>query len=697
MTVLRLARSELKRMTGGLLPKLTILALALVPLLYGAVYLYANWDPYGKLNQIDAALVVQDSGATSADGTRLEAGRKVAESLVDGHVFNWKTVASTDEADQGVSNGTYAFALKIPQDFSKNLISPSSFDAANQAMLNVTTNDANNYLLSTIVDKLTTAVHTTVAKEVGEETANKLLTGFGTIHTQMLKASDGAGQLADGVARLHDGTVTLHQGTGELKNGATELYNGQVKLRDGANSLSAGTGQLSSGLTELKDKTAALPADAQKLADGAAQVAAGNAALSTALDTTVQAIPGQLAAAEQAAQQAASQAQRSRLVASTSRLVAAGVLSQEQADKVVADVDATPAPPASPAAGAAASAAAAKLQTAAAQVQKLADGSAAVSGGAAQLAGAAPALSNAVAKASAGADQLASGSAALAAGEQNAVDGAGKLVQGAQKLDDGAAQLESGAATASDGAGTLAAELAKGAGKVPNPDDAQKDSLSKVMADPVAVSNVSQAKAGSYGAGLAPFFLTLALWIGVFMLVQAMRPVTQRALASNAPAWKIAAGGWLPFLAVSAVQASLLTLVVDVGLGLDPAHPVLMWFLMLAAAMAFSAIIQGVVALLGSPGKLVVLILLVLQLVSSGGTFPWQTTPEPLHVVHQILPMGYVVSGMRHLIYGADLAIILPTMLGLVGYTLLGLAMSTLAVRKNKYWTLKTLKPEIAV
>lgn len=690
MTVLRLARSELKRMTGGLLPKLTILALALVPLLYGAVYLYANWDPYGKLNQIDAALVVEDSGAASADGTRLEAGRKVADSLVDGHVFNWKTVASTEEADQGVSNGTYAFALKIPKDFSANLASPGSFDAANQAMLNVTTNDANNYLLSTIVDKLTTAVHTTVAKEVGEETANQLLTGFGTIHTQMLKASDGAGQLADGVARLHDGTVTLHQGTGELKSGATELYNGEVKLRDGATSLSSGASQLSGGLTQLKDKTAALPANAQQLADGAAQVAAGNAALNTAM----QGIPGQLAAANQAAQQAAAQGQRSRVVASTGHLVAAGVLTQEQADAVVADVDATPAP-AAPSPAAAASAA--KLQAAATQVQKLADGSAAVSAGASQLAGAAPALSDAVDKASAGADQLASGSATLAAGQQNAVDGAGKLVQGAQKLDDGAAQLETGAATASDGAGTLAGELAQGAGKVPNPDDAQKDSLSKVMADPVAVSNVSQAKAGSYGAGLAPFFLTLALWIGVFMLVQAMRPVTQRALASNAPAWKIAAGGWLPFLAVSAVQASLLTLVVDVGLGLDPAHPVLMWFLMLAAAMAFSAIIQGVVALLGSPGKLVVLILLVLQLVSSGGTFPWQTTPEPLHVVHQIMPMGYVVSGMRHLIYGADLAIILPTMLGLVGYTLLGLAMSTAAVRKNKYWTLKTLKPEIAV
>ena len=73
MTVLRLARSELKRMTYGLLPKLTILALAVVPLLYGAVYLYANWDPYKNMDRIPAALGVEDQGAALPDGTRLHA------------------------------------------------------------------------------------------------------------------------------------------------------------------------------------------------------------------------------------------------------------------------------------------------------------------------------------------------------------------------------------------------------------------------------------------------------------------------------------------------------------------------------------------------------------------------------------------------------------------------------------------------
>jgi putative membrane protein len=676
--VLRLARSELKRMTGGLLPKLTLLALIMVPLLYGAVYLYANWDPYSNLDQIDAALVVEDTGATTENGTELRAGKEVADSLVKGHVFNWENVSSSSEADQGVASGRYAFALKIPKDFSANLASPGSFDAANQAMLNVTTNDANNYLLSTIVDKLTTAVHASVAQEVGEETANQLLTGFGTIHTQVTKAADGANQLSGGVNQLHDGTVTLHSGTNQLSQGAAGLYEGQIKLRDGANQLASGTGQLDGGLQQLRDKTATLPTDSQRLADGAAQVAAGNAAL----NTKVQDVVGQLSAADRSL--------RERVVASNAKLVEAGVLNQEQADKVLADFDAA-------AASGPVADAKSKIQMDAAQIQQLADGSAAVSAGAAKLAAATPALTGGISQAAAGADQLASGSATLAAGQQTALDGAARLSSGAQDVDSGAAKLENGAGTAAEGAGTLANELAKGAGQIPNPNDSQKSSLSKVIADPVAVSNVSQAKASSYGAGLAPFFLTLALWIGIFMLIQAMRPITLRALASNAPAWKIAVGGWLPFLAVSVLQASLLTLVVDVGLGLNPAHPVLMWLFMLAAAMAFSSLIQGIVALLGAPGKLVVLILLVLQLVSSGGTFPWQTTPQPLHVVHDVLPMGYVVTGMRHLIYGADLSLILPTVMGLVGYTVLGAALSTLAVRKHKFWTLKSLKPEIAV
>jgi putative membrane protein len=678
MTVFRLALSELKRMTGGMLPKLTIVALVMVPLLYGAVYLYANWDPYSNLDQLQAAVVVQDAGAVTKDGKELRVGRDVAKNLVDGKKFDWKIVDTPEKANAGVQNGDYAFALTIPKDFSANLASPENFNAATQAMMSVTTNDANNYLLTSIVDKVTTQVHESVAKEVGQQTANALLTGYGTIHAQLVKAADGAKELASGAATLDTGVGTLKTGTGELAAGADALASGQVKLVAGSNQLLSGAAALDKGLGQLHDQTSTLPADSRKLADGASAVAAGNAALNAKVQGAI-GTAGQL-------DTAATTAINDKL----SALVSSGTITAAQAAQIQAQLASATASPA-------VTSLKAKLATDAADIQKLADGSQAVATGANQLAASAPGLTGAIGQAHAGAGQLSSGAADLAAGQGSALDGANQLDAGAHKLDAGATSLKDGSAKLAAGAGELSTQLRSGAGSIPDPNDADKKNASGVIADPIRVDSLSQARAANYGSGLAPFFLVLALWIGAFMLVQAMRPLTQRALASNAPSWKIAVGGWLPFAAVSTAQALLLYGVVVLGLGLSPSHPWLTLGLLVLASMAFTALIQGIVALMGTPGKFVVLIPLVLQLVSSGGTFPWQTTPEPLHIMHQVLPMGHVVEGMRHLIYGADLAPLLPIVLGLLGYTLLGGLLAWAAVRKHKTWTLKTLMPEIAV
>jgi putative membrane protein len=678
MTVFRLALSELKRMTGGILPKLTIVALTMVPLLYGAVYLYANWDPYSHLDQLKAAVVVQDQGAVTKDGKHMDVGKEVAQNLVDGKNFNWQRVDTPAEANAGVQNGDYAFALMIPKDFSANLISPENFDSAKQAIMSVTTNDANNYLLTSIVSKVTTQVHASVAQQVGEQTANALLTGYGTIHGQLVKATDGAQQLADAAKQLNTGAVTLHDGTGQLVTGANSLVAGEVQLTQGASQLSTGASQLSAGLGQLQTQTSTLPADTQNLSDGAAQVAAGNAALNAK-------VQGAIGTAD-SLDKAATTAINDKIDA----LVSDGILTQDKAAEVRAALSEAATSPA-------VTDVKDKLAADAADIQKLATGSQAVADGAAKLAGATPALTEAIGQATTGAGTLASGASTLASGQQGALDGANQLQAGITKVDGGAGQLADGSGKLSKGATELATQLGEGTNSVPNPNDKQKGNAANVISDPIKVDSLSQAAAPNYGSGLAPFFLVLALWIGAFMLVQAMRPLTLRALASNAPSWKIAIGGWLPFAAVAMVQALVLYAVVKFGLGLTPSHPWLTLGLLMLASLAFTALIQGIVALLGTPGKFVVLILLVLQLVSSGGTFPWQTTPEPLHVMHQILPMGHVVEGMRHLIYGTTLAPLLPIVLGLLGYMVLGILLAWFAVRKHKVWTLKSLLPEIAV
>ncbi len=207
MSALRMAFNELRRVTSGKLPKLAVLALALVPLLYASLYLYANKDPYANLNQVPAALVVKDKGTTE-----LNAGKEVADELLNGKKFNWQVV---DDADEGVRKGKYIFALTLPEDFSEALTSAEQ-NKPRQGVLTLTTNDANNYLGSTIANQVVSEVRRAVTAKVSTEAADKLLLGFSTIRQETTKAVDGAKQLADGSATLRDKLGELDSGVQQL-------------------------------------------------------------------------------------------------------------------------------------------------------------------------------------------------------------------------------------------------------------------------------------------------------------------------------------------------------------------------------------------------------------------------------------------------------------------------------------------------
>jgi putative membrane protein len=87
----------------------------------------------------------------------------------------------------------------------------------------------------------------------------------------------------------------------------------------------------------------------------------------------------------------------------------------------------------------------------------------------------------------------------------------------------------------------------------------------------------------------------------------------------------------------------------------------------------------------------------VLQLTTAGGTFPWQTTPGPLHPLHAALPLSYVVDGLRHLLYGGGVAGLGTDIAVLAAYLLGALALSTLASHRHRIWTGSRLRPELVL
>ncbi len=97
--------TELKRFSRGLMPRVALVTIVLMPLLYGALYLWAFWDPFSAANKIPVALVNSDHG-TVVDGKPLNAGDQVAQGLMDSGELDFHEVTAY-EASTGVADGRY--------------------------------------------------------------------------------------------------------------------------------------------------------------------------------------------------------------------------------------------------------------------------------------------------------------------------------------------------------------------------------------------------------------------------------------------------------------------------------------------------------------------------------------------------------------------------------------------------------------
>lgn len=589
MRILTLVRTELARLTSSRMGLLALVALMVVPVVYGGLYLYGNADPYNQLDKVPAAVVVDDTG---------DYGRDAADTLLDDQRFGWVLVDDA-EAERGVEDGTYDFSLTFPRSFSDDLESAGGDDPV-QASLVLTTNDTNSYLSTTLAKQAAAAVQVAIAQQVGEHASRTLLDAVDSIRTGLVDADEGAATLADA-------TATAAQGAHDLAAGSSTLASGAASL--------------SSGLAELDSRTSALPGSASTLAGGASTVAAG-AAQAAALAPSIRA---QLAG-----------------------IFATSDVSPADQATILGELDAL-----------------------SGSLGRLSGGASQVSSGASALSSSAPALAAAV-------HSAATGSADLASGAGDASAGASRLSSGLDELSSGAAQLDS--------------SLEEGVEKVPATTAASRAASSAAIADPVSVDQHPITQAQNYGAGLAPFFISLAAWIGIYALFLLVRPLSRRALTAVRRPITTALAGWATPAALGALQMVALFAVVTGILGLQPANAAGMLAFMVLVSITFAAIVHALNVWLGSVGQFLGLLLMIVQLVTAGGTFPWQTLPAPLAFLHQALPMSHAVEGVRVLMYGGGS--LWPAVVPLVLWLLVALAISVLgALKQGRYRTLRELRP----
>lgn len=644
----KMLRAEWKHLFSNKILLISMAVISFIPILYSGFFLGSIWDPYGQTKNLPVAFVNEDKGA-SLNGKSLNVGESVEKKLKDNHDLGWEFV-SKQQADEGVNSGHFYAVVTIPHDFSQKAASITESEPQ-QAVINFTTTPAKNYIGSLVSNQAAAKVKSSVSEQITQAYAKGILENLDKLGIGLDTAANGASTLHDGLGRLQSGTQTYVGGVKQLAANQQSLTGGLAQLSDGSRKLQAGLGQLSNNL----------PTESQlsQLSDGMKQLQSGinqlNASVSNpspalvaqqnkvetgmqTLKQTMEDVKSDLSAAGDTLRILGAQAAASGGDSTTISLPQISSISQAlkktqpiivQMGMLHEDLQTL------------------KQQLSAQQTQ-LQAGVSALNNGVNQLAPNAITAFNGYNSVRFANNQLLAGSANLTNGLSEAKLGSQKLANGASLLESRSGALIDGTSQLASGADTLANKLADASNRIKiQPTGA---TTQQQIANPVKSEMVEKGNVPNYGYALSPYVLSLSLFVGAIVL-NVIYPIRKTfSEQESAIRW------WLSKASVAGVaafmQATILMLVMVFFLGLTPEHPAHFIGAIYLTSFAYMSIVSLLVIVLDNPGRFLAMVLLVLQLGSSEGTFPIQTANGFFQAINPLVPMTYSIRALRQAISG---------------------------------------------
>jgi len=253
-------------------------------------------------------------------------------------------------------------------------------------------------------------------------------------------------------------------------------------------------------------------------------------------------------------------------------------------------------------------------------------------------------------EAKAGAEQLASGANQLNAGMGQLVDGSGQLSAGAGQLAEGSVQLADGTNQLQAGTDELNKKLGEAAGEASSLH--ANDKTYEMMASPAEVDSTHINKVPNYGTGFAPYFISLGLFVGALLLTIIFPLVDSAGIPKNGWSWFVSK--WAVMVIVGVIQSLFIATLVLYVLDIDVQSVPLFYLFTIFTSLTFLTLIQFLVTLGGNPGRFIAILILILQLTSSAGTFPLEVIPKAVQFFNPLLPMTYSVKGFKAVISSGD-------------------------------------------
>lgn len=662
--IIKIFRDDLKDISSNVALIIVLIGLAILPSLYAWFNIKASWDPYGNTSNISVAVVNNDKGTTLFDKD-LNMGDRLIDQLKDNNSLGWKFV-NKEEAKKGVETGKYYASIEITKDFSKNIISVLSKDI-NKAEIIYTVNEKINAIAPKITDKgastIQLQINKTVVKTASEavfEILNDLgisleenlpmLTKienslvdvqgkFGKIDNILNTASDASSQITEIVKLLQNDMPTIEstlknsinlsgdvkeflQGTKTSMNDIAPTIKNDIKIiNDVSSSIASGVGDLITAIQEGYENAPELVDVLYNKVNNLSSISATLGEFLTKLDKIT---PG---------------TSLQGTIDSINRINS----NLNSVKEVLASI---------------------KEQLNNGQTPSLdnLNGILTVLNDVNNITG----------------NLLNSYDTQIVAPLNEIFDKgmsvSGDVITLLEKAEDKLPKINNILDTALNFSGDADQAIAYIKEKVPEAKsvlDKLVSALSTVnnskemddlisflkndiiqqanfLEEPVELVSNSLYPMANYGAAMTPFYTVLSLWVGVLLLTSLL---TTEVHGEYKP-YQVYFGRGLTFLTIALLQA----LIVSAGdiyfLGVTVTNPAVFISLSLLISLVFTFIVYSLVSVFGNAGKAMAVVLLVIQVAGSGGTFPIQVTPKFFQNVNPFLPFTYGIAALREAVAG---------------------------------------------
>lgn len=728
--IIAILKRDLSRIRGSVVALIVAVGLVIVPTLYAWFNIAGSWDPYGNTGNLKVAVANSDDGYMSdLIPVRVNIGDTVVSALRENDQLDWRFVSESD-AVEGVRSGEYYAAVVIPENFSSRMMTVFSSDAEHAEIVYYENQKAN-----AIAPRVTDKAASTVRQQI-DETFAKTISDVGLATTSsLLEFMDGdqiaayagnlSGTLAGAITTLRDASGSVDEFAGLLQS-STGLLDSTSDLLASAGTANkdaeALVGDAKTGLSGMHDALdAAVAAINQSLKDSAGDYDAAAKAIDEAFgaaDAHVSLTVTQLRdASVDVAKRASDMRDVQDNILAVERDVEGSNLPEKLKAELVQKIDIV-----ANTVGNVAnqqellakhlSDAAASLETGAAdaraKAQAVKDG---IAGAKGNIGGVKDSY-NATLK-----QQISDLSDAVADVARRGSDMADDLGATVTDLSHAASALSDDLAGAHEVLAGASADLVSAA------DDLQRlkegldtavtsgdldrvreligsdpAALADALAAPVALDRQAVYHIKNYGSAMAPFYTTLSIWVAGIVLAAMLKANVDEAdvkALGNPRLHELYLGRYAFFALLAFAQATLVCAGDLLFFGIQCEHPFQFMLVGWLAGFVFSNMIYTLTVSFGDIGKAIAVVLLVMQVAGSGGTFPIEMTADFFQAVYPFLPFTHAINAMHAAMagaYGMEFWIELGTLaLYLIPSLALGLVFRRPVIRANR-WIIEKLE-----